>query len=267
VKNQTPPSLRIFSAAQLTGPDRESFAQRLLSRDIKKLPPNLPKLCLLLAAQAKLLSYFWIERRSDALRLYGIEAELQGLREKLEFYKFTEEVAWEVGSDLTASLHESESVGWHPLELRFKESGGSPYLSEAEWLEMRVQRMLPLRDWDFDSSHNVFELGLTDACDENKGCYIGQEVVERVRSRAGRPSRHLAQTHFESEIQELEELSVETEKVGSLTKSVVKTTTGYLALSWMDRKFCQVGIKVRAKLSNKIGVITKILEGPKRPKT
>lgn len=269
VKNLPPSSWTIpagiLFSARLIGSDRESFAQRLLSRDVKKLAADSPSICLLLAADAKVASFFWIERKSDALRLYGMKNELLNLREKLQLYRFTEDVTWEEGPSITAKLHDTPSVGWTHLKIEFETGTDSKPMSESDWLRQRVEKLLPLREQDFDSSQNVFELGLTTACDENKGCYIGQEVVERVRSRGGKASRHLAILHFESEIQALEGLGVETEKVGKLTKSVVPATTGYYALSWIERRFCQIGIKVRAESSNHIGVITKMLEGPKTP--
>jgi len=266
VKNLPPASLvaphDVFVSARLSGKDREAFAQRLLSRDIKKLAPQSPSLCLLLAADAKVVSFFWIERQSDALRLYGMKNELDSLREKLELYRFTEEVLWENEGGVKAQFEEVGEDGWTPLKISFHPQSSHPSMSEAEWLQMRIQKLLPLRDWDFDQTQNVFELGLTGACDENKGCYIGQEVVERVRSRGGRATRHLASAQFKSEIQASEGLCVETEKVGKLTKSVVSATTGYQALSWIERRFCQIGTKVRAETSNHIGVITKVLESP-----
>lgn len=261
----------VFFSARLIGADRESFAQRLLSRDIKKLPLDSPAICLLLAADAKVISFFWIERQSDALRLYGMKDELTRLREKLELYRFTEDASWEEGAAVSATLVETQqadensSVGWTQLKFKFEIEMNPQTMSEGEWLQMRVQRMLPLRGWDFGDSQNIFELGLTNACDENKGCYIGQEVVERVRSRGGRPNRHLGEIQFESEIEAIEELRVETEKVGSLTKSVVRASSGYHALSWIERRFCQIGTKVRAETSNQFGVIKNLLMGPKRP--
>lgn len=60
---------------------------------------------------------------------------------------------------------------------------------EARWIGteaeniLRVEAGVPRYGIDFTEDHLLLEVGLDDAVSFSKGCYLGQEVVERIRSR------------------------------------------------------------------------------------
>lgn len=60
--------------------------------------------------------------------------------------------------------------------------------------DFRVLEGVPLYDVDFSDKHLPQETGLLRALNFTKGCYIGQEIVERIRSRA---TVHRALRQFE----------------------------------------------------------------------
>ncbi len=48
---------------------------------------------------------------------------------------------------------------------------------------LRIEAGIPRYDVDFNEDNLLLEVGLDHAVSFNKGCYLGQEVVERIRSR------------------------------------------------------------------------------------
>ena len=63
------------------------------------------------------------------------------------------------------------------------QAGATPCGVEATE-NLRVFEGLPQYDVDFSDKHLPQETNLTRALNFTKGCYIGQEIVERIRSRA-----------------------------------------------------------------------------------
>lgn len=63
---------------------------------------------------------------------------------------------------------------------------------------VRLERFRPVYGLDFSDKHLVHETQLLDAVHFTKGCYLGQEIVERVRSLA-KPHKYLAQVWIDGE--------------------------------------------------------------------
>lgn len=70
---------------------------------------------------------------------------------------------------------------------------GAPRLDGAEWQALRLEAGRPVFGVDMDADTIPLEAGIEDrAIDDRKGCYVGQEVIVRVRDRGqGRVARRL----------------------------------------------------------------------------
>jgi folate-binding protein YgfZ len=70
---------------------------------------------------------------------------------------------------------------------------GAPQLDPAEWMALRLEAGRPLFGVDMDAETIPLEAGIEDrAINDQKGCYVGQEVIVRVRDRGhGRVARRL----------------------------------------------------------------------------
>ncbi|GIV01279.1 MAG: folate-binding protein [Fimbriimonadales bacterium] len=72
------------------------------------------------------------------------------------------------------------------IEAIASELSDFPTLSEEEWNVLRLERGEPMAGVDYDERTLVMELGrhfVEEHISFTKGCYTGQEVVERIRSR------------------------------------------------------------------------------------
>ena len=68
--------------------------------------------------------------------------------------------------------------------IRRLEEAGVPEASAAEARVVRLENGIPRYGDDISERYLVQETGQMQAVHSNKGCYLGQEIVERVRSRA-----------------------------------------------------------------------------------
>ncbi len=82
---------------------------------------------------------------------------------------------------------------WGPAAAidRYLAAEGCLWLSETEFERMRIDALFPRVDRELVPEANPLELGLRSAIADNKGCYPGQEVIEKIVS-LGSPAKRLA---------------------------------------------------------------------------
>ncbi len=123
--------------------------------------------------------------------------------------------------------------------------GAAAGLVEAEpaLLELlRIEAGVPWLGRDLDESVLPDEAGLGHAVSDTKGCYTGQEVVARMRSR-GRISHRLVGLWAEGErpLPEGAEVRVEGAPVGEVTSAAVSPEAGSIALAYLRAAHAEPG--------------------------
>ena len=114
---------------------------------------------------------------------------------------------------------------------------------------LRVEAGIPIYGVDMDESNIPIEAGLWNALNFEKGCYVGQEVVARIKWR-GHVNWHLRGFVIEGDVVPLpgDEIFLEERKVGRVTSGVFSTALGKpVALGYIRREFKEPGTKVRVK--------------------
>jgi folate-binding protein YgfZ len=104
---------------------------------------------------------------------------------------------------------------------------------------LRVEAGIPLYGVDFAEDNLLLEVGLDHAVSFSKGCYLGQEVVERIRSR-GHVNKKLSGLFLETSKPANQGSSIEAngKSVGTITSSVISPrlnrpiALGYLSKEW-----------------------------------
>ena len=120
------------------------------------------------------------------------------------------------------------------------ESSPTAGLSGQEALEiLRIEAGIPVYGKDMDISTIPIEAGIWNALDFEKGCYVGQEVIARIKWR-GRVNWHL--TYFAAQRDGCaspgDVLWVEEKKVGRITSSTCSPTLGKnIAIGYIRREF------------------------------
>ncbi len=95
------------------------------------------------------------------------------------------------GSKQAFGMNWTSVWGEAPLLDDFLKSQSTAVLTESEFENIRILSLYPRIDVELLLDSNPLELGLRDAISDNKGCYPGQEVIEKIIS-LGSPAKRLA---------------------------------------------------------------------------
>jgi folate-binding protein YgfZ len=194
--------------ARVEGPDAATFLQGLLTNDVEKLPPGQSRYAALLSPQGKILFDFLVFRRAEDTFLLDAPADRIGdLVKRLGLYKLRAKVSV---SDETARFAVVVAPEGEPRDPRApalgrrdivaRENAPPPNLAaRAAYEQKRIGLGLPQGGVDFaygDAFPHDANMDLVNGVDFAKGCYVGQEVVSRMRHRGGVRKRIL-RVHLE----------------------------------------------------------------------
>ena len=207
---------RIF---RIGGEDRVRYLNGQVTQDVRRLRLGDGLPACVTNAKGKLQAVVCLaEAREGGGIWLEVETELAGaLKERLERYVVADDVVIEDESDRWSLLHVLEcspvemkgfsdleavrmerlgEVGWDvwmPQEERECRLGawGGRFASVEEWEWLRVSRGIPVWGRELDEETLPPEAGLDRThIDYHKGCYVGQEVISRLKS-VGRVNRTL----------------------------------------------------------------------------
>ncbi len=125
----------------------------------------------------------------------------------------------------------------------------------------RISSLRPKMDSEITESSGPLELGLKDAIAENKGCYPGQEVIEKIAA-LGSPPKRLVKISGEGMAPQSGDpvfsLAESPTEVGQIT-SVSCAENGFVALGLLNKIHAKEGLSVRfSNESISKGVIVKV---------
>lgn len=246
----------------MTGPDALDFLHRLTTVNLKELSPGEGRLGCFLTPQGKFRAFFtlwYLGPESFAFEFEGgadqkWKKELLATIEQFTFgEKFILEekslsCAWLLGEKAEAKFqtdeieagvrvfrhgHQTYSHDWisvwgepSALDAWIKQAAPEAKTLTLEALEnWRVQSTFPRVDHEITDAANPLETGLRDAIAPNKGCYPGQEIIEKIVA-LGSPARRLVRLDdLGSEPSQGENLYSESNEVGKITSATRATST------------------------------------------
>ena len=282
---------------QLTGPDRLSFLQGMLSNDLRLLKPFEGQYATLLTQQGKVIADirvlcslnsfyldFWenlkhrviehlnrylvadeveIADRSDEYATVSVqgphsEALLQklfgttALPAKLVHHAMVDlggtaicvvraNHTGESGFDLIAPKTDLRN-----LAALLTESGkpiSAAWVGEDTHNILRVEAGIPRYGVDFSDDNLLLEVGIENAYSYTKGCYLGQEVVERIRSR-GHVNKKLCGVLLEGPdpVNSGDPVQADGKEVGRITSSVFSPRLKRpIALAYLNKEYWSPG--------------------------
>jgi len=258
------------------GPDAVRFLNGQVTQDVKLVAGSDKALpACVTDHKGKLQFRIWLHARGDALMVEGIEGSAEDLEARLTRYLIADEVEvedlsgqWQLHHLLDVSgakpclpnygvIKESHRFGspgldcWLPAAAELEGLAKIPLLQGDELEALRIERGIPA--WGRELTEGLLppEAGL-DATDisYSKGCYIGQEVISRIKS-AGKVNRCLTQLSFDAAVptEGLELLDSEDKSAGEITSiSPIAEDGKRLALSYVKR--AAEGLKLRDRGGN-----------------
>jgi folate-binding protein YgfZ len=236
---------------RITGADRVEFLHGQCTNEIRRLQAGESCYAAFLNAKGKMRGEGQVICLADAFLL-----EVNpGLAPSLEKFIITEDVTIE---DVSASLDEWLVIGDevvapplplitfpHPLGLCVIGNGIMTGTIDAEALEVLcIERAVPKWGVDMDENTIPIEAGLeARAINYDKGCYIGQETIARIKT-YGHVNRRLVQMAMtgESIPARGDKIFLEGREIGQVTSAVRSLRLGKtLALGYVRREFATAG--------------------------
>jgi tRNA-modifying protein YgfZ len=230
----------------VVGPDSVKFLHAIVSQDIAGMADGDVRWSFLLTPQGRVVSHFRVHRLAEDHLILDVEAGFgAGLESVLRRYLIrTKCVLTLIPEQFTVwsqvQPQNSESVGVrvvsaHPLlggaDTFGRESTAVSVLSLYD--EVRIVAGLPAMGAELNESSIPNGTGLLQwAVNFQKGCYLGQELVERIDSRSGTTPSRLVRLAFSDRPSVREE----SEERSTLTvTSFAAHNNGWLGLGWAAR--------------------------------
>ncbi len=170
----------------LTGPDRETFLQGLISNDVTRAKDSIIYAAML-TPQGKYIADFFVVGQPEAL-LIDVASPLSAmLTQRLSMYKLRAQV--QIG---TSDLQVSRGTGpapqgafpdpRHPA-LGWRHYGDGTRSDHTDWDAIRVAHCIPESGIELTPDSYILESGFEalHGVDFKKGCYVGQEVTARMK--------------------------------------------------------------------------------------
>jgi len=126
------------------------------------------------------------------------------------------------------------------------ETAGAQPVGEDTFEILRVEAAIARFGQDMDETNVVPETNLDDAVSFTKGCYVGQEIIVRIKHR-GHVAKKLTALRFETD-QQVESgaviRSVENQEIGRVTSAVISPKLGSIGLGYVRYEQLAEGTRV-----------------------
>ncbi len=245
---------------RVSGPDRVSFLQGMLTNDVASIPVNGSTYAALLTPKGAMVGDARVLKRSDDLLLAVEPGFGSAVQAALQRYVVSEEVEIsDASSDfglLAIAGPKSEALiagALPPFEglLQVAERLGSALSAGSRWAGfdayevLRVEAGMPRYGIDCDEHTIPLEANLQRAISYDKGCYIGQEVIARTTFR-GHVNRKLCGVTLDAGLPPPRaELSSNGKAVGSITSAVQSPSLHQaIALAYIHRESSAPGSRL-----------------------
>jgi hypothetical protein len=172
---------------EITGADRETFLQGLVSNDLRKLGFG-AVYAALLTPQGKYLADFFLLRQGDALLLDVAAPLADDLERRLSMYRLRADVTLSrsaqkvrrgTGAPPRGAVADPRhpALGWRLYGIETGDDG-------SDWDAIRVRECIPESGIELIPNETyILEAGFErlHGVDFRKGCYVGQEVTARMK--------------------------------------------------------------------------------------
>ena len=185
---------------ELRGPDAIRYLNGQVSIDIARLSPGKARPACLLTAKGKLCAPLLIWRQGDSLIIEGPSELSQTIQARLERYIIADDVELLPAAEPDPLFHFVSSSPAPSLAIdrigllgfdTTEKPVGLPEFSSEEIELLRINRGVPIWGRELTEDTLPQEARLEErAVDFDKGCYVGQETVSRLKS-VGRVNKRL----------------------------------------------------------------------------
>ena len=213
------------------GNDARRWLGDLVTADVATLRPDMSRRSLLLSPTGRIRADLTVAERHDGSFLILQHADQpEPIGEVLAPYVLSSAVELE---DATTRLSVFEHVASGRLTEHAPTGTAEIVVDDAAWEIWRVRRGDPSMGVDFPLGALAAEAGLDGAIDLQKGCFLGQESVAKIRN-LGHPPRIIRHLRTDARVAPGEHLTAAGAQVGTVTSVAPATDPGWILLATVD---------------------------------
>jgi len=170
----------------ITGNDRVSFLQGLVTNDVEKAKDGIVYAALL-TPQGKFIADFFVVGREDKLLVDVATSHAAQLAQRLNMYRLRANVQI-AETDLlvstgTGPAPDGALADPRHADLGWRSYGRNDISDQTDWTTLRVALMVPETGIELTPDTYILEAGFErlHGIDFRKGCYVGQEIAARMK--------------------------------------------------------------------------------------
>lgn len=258
---------------QISGPDRKNFLQGLITNDINSLQPKKPLIySLMLTATGNFLYDFFISENNNQIYLDVDKNRAEEILKKLSLYKLSATIDLKISDNLTIIFLErkttqftyfldprSEKLGFRAIldKNQIKEIANNPDFIQKDlnfYNKIRFDHKIPdhndlIVKKSIPAEYGFFDLN---AINFEKGCYIGQEVMARIKYKGViRKKIYLVEIIGNNSFEKNAEITCEDRKIGNILSSI-KIDDQILALALLKNAITEENTTAQLQLNNNL---------------
>lgn len=239
--------LRDRAIFRIHGPDRVRYLNGQLSNDVSGALHETAVAGCLCSLKGKVEYLVWVSSLGEELFVDGQIDQREGLAERLDRYLIADDCEvtdvtddWQLIHHFSADKEgvvsrRTDRMGrdlFVPKEEVFTQ--GEPEIDLEKFQRAQAAAMIPAFPFEITGNEFPAEMGIASwAVDYAKGCYLGQEVISRMKS-VGRVKQHLSLVFCESELRQDASVRTDSGKKGRVTRVVEKKSENhFLALCYL----------------------------------
>ncbi|MBO8218485.1 folate-binding protein YgfZ [Prochlorococcus marinus] len=258
--------LEKFDCFSVTGKDARKFLNGITTGNILNSENKAIKTCWLTpnGALRSLIEIIFLERNLEVIILAGNTHEIIDYFNKIIFP--ADDVLLSEPFLINRIQEIDESRSWRtyqPIFFKTEDKEFEIYKNKLNLLNSndlklwKVNQAIPSLDMEINGKNNPLELGFTDLIDFNKGCYLGQETISKIKNVSSLKQEIRIWKSFESNLNldvEDKNLYINSAKdisVGKIT-SIFKSDSQIKGLAMIKRKYLKEGSYFYSEIFGKI---------------
>ena len=258
--------LEKFDCFSVTGKDARKFLNGITTSNILNLENKVIKACWLNpnGVLRSLIEIIFLERNLEVIILAGNTHDIIDYFKQIIFP--ADDVLLSEPFLINRIQEIDESSSWRTYQPIFFKKGDKEFeiyknklnlLNSNDLKLWKVNQAIPSLDMEINGKNNPLELGLKDLIDFNKGCYLGQETMSKIKYVSSLKQEIRIWQSFESNVNldvEDKNLYINSAKdisVGKIT-SIFKSDSQIKGLAIIKRKYLEEGIYFYSEIFGKI---------------
>jgi len=260
--------LEKFDCFSIHGNESKKFLHGITTSNVINVNNNFSKTCWLTpnGALRGLLEIIFLENKLEIIILEGDTSEILDNFNKVIFP--ADDVALSDSFSVSRFQEVDEINSWkvnQPLLFKNENEEYEIYKNQLNLLNYddlkfwKINQAIPSFKYEIDGKNNPLELGLTDLIDFNKGCFLGQEKISKIKNTAPLKQEirvwnsKASSINLESENKNIYLNSSKDISVGKIT-SFYKLDHQIKGLAMIKKKYLEIGGYFYSEIYGKINI-------------